>query len=277
MPSSPLSAAEALALCERLVGAATLLSSLELLARPRSLARGGLLSWEVAQLRAAWLTHGKLARCLDRLFSGTGLLALLALRAAAAAWLVVGAGGIGGIGGTGGVHAAVVVVAATTTLLLMLRTPYGNDGADQMGLLVLLAAAVVRICGPRPAVLEAALWFIALQACLSYATSGLAKLAGRSWRDGSGIVGVLSTNTYGSPALATLLGRHSTLAVGASWLIIAGEALFPLVLVVPDPWIPVVLAGGLAFHLGCAVVMGLNTFVWSFGAAYPAIFWLAVR
>ena len=268
MPTA-LSAAEALALSERLVGVAALIASLELLARPRSLARGGLLSWEVAKLRAAWLTHGGLARCLDRLFTGYGLLVLVVLRAAAAAWLVAGH--------TGAAHLTVVVVASLTTLLLMLRTPYGNDGADQMCLLVLLAALIARATGPRPAVLTAALWFIALQACLSYATSGIAKLLGRSWRDGSGIVGILSTNTYGLPALALMLARHNSLAVGVSWVIIATETLFSFVLLVPEPWILGVLAGGLVFHLGCAVIMGLNTFVWSFAAAYPAILWVASR
>lgn len=268
-PIPPSSAAEALVLSERLVAVAVLISSLELLARPRSLARGGLLSWEVAQLRAAWLTHGPLARVLDRLFTGSGLRALVVLRAAAAAWLVLGQ--------AGAAQGAVVVVAALATLLLMLRTPYGNDGADQMGLLVLLAAAIARVSGLRPAVLEAALWFIALQACLSYATSGIAKLLGSSWRDGSGLVGILSTNTYGLPALATLLARRNSLAVGVSWMIIVSEALFPLVLVVPEPWIPAMMAAGLAFHLGCAIVMGLNTFVWSFAATYPAILWIATR
>ena len=28
---------------------------------------------------------------------------------------------------------------------------------------------------------------------------------------------------------------------------------------------------GLAFHLGCAVLMGLNSFLWAFPAAYPCV------
>ena len=30
-------------------------------------------------------------------------------------------------------------------------------------------------------------------------------------------------------------------------------------------------ANGAAFHVGCAVFMGLNCFLWSFVATYPAI------
>ena len=28
---------------------------------------------------------------------------------------------------------------------------------------------------------------------------------------------------------------------------------------------------GIGFHLGCGIVMGLNSFVWAFGATYPAV------
>ena len=267
MPFAPPDAAAALALGERLAGCAVLIATLEMLARPRAFDRGGLLGWEVAQLRAPWLTHGRLARVLDRLFSGSGLRALLILRAAAAACLVAGL--------DGAALAAAVLTAAAASLLLMLRTCYGNDGADQMCLLVLLSAALARASGSGAPMVAAVLCFLALQACLSYATSGIAKLCGPAWRDGSGIVGILSTHTYGMPRLASSLARHRPLAIGFSWLVIGSEILFPLVLVAPDSWIPVFLLAGLSFHLGCALVMGLNTFVWSFAATYPAVYWLA--
>ena len=36
-------------------------------------------------------------------------------------------------------------------------------------------------------------------------------------------------------------------------------------------------AVGLAFHAGCAVLMGLNCFFWSFVATYPAIILTSTR
>lgn len=267
MNAAPLEASAALVACERLAGVAVLIASLELLARPRFLERGGLLAWEVSRLRSAWLSHGRVARGLDLVFAGPALRALLAVRALAAAWLIFGPAEAG--------RAAAVMVAAGTSLLLLVRNNFGNDGADQMSFLVLAAAALARLGGAGREGVAAALLFVALQACLSYATAGIAKLAGRSWRDGSGLIGVVSTHTYGLPALAAGLRRHPGLALGASWLVIVGESLFPLVLVAPNGWIPAFLALGLVFHLGCAVVMGLNTFVWSFAASYPAIYWVA--
>jgi hypothetical protein len=41
------------------------------------------------------------------------------------------------------------------------------------------------------------------------------------------------------------------------------------------PWRLLFLGWGVAFHLGCAVVMGLNNFLWAFIATYPALLFAA--
>lgn len=257
----------ALGLVERIAAAGVLLASLELLSRREALRADGLLSWEVARLRSAWLAVGATGAVLQRLLAPPGVYVLCWARMLAAAIVLVAPTASGG-------STAALLVAASIGLLLMLRTSYGNDGADQMLLLVLVSSATVRLIGSQDAA-EYALWFIALQCLLSYVTSGLGKLAGRSWRDGTGLVGVLTTSTYGMRSAAAALGRRPWLAVLVSWTIILTEIAFPLVLVVPDPWVTVMLAGGLAFHVASAIVMGLNAFVWAFGATYPAIAFVA--
>ena len=256
-----------LGLVERIGAAGVLLASLELLSRRGALRADGLLSWEVARLRSARLAVGATGAVLQRVLAPPGIYVLCWVRMLAAVIVIVAPTATGG-------SAAALFVAASIGLLLMLRTSYGNDGADQMLLIVLVASASVRLIGSQDA-LEYALWFIALQCLLSYVTSGLGKLAGRSWRDGAGLVGVLNTSTYGMRRVAASLERHRGLAVLLSWTIIVTEIAFPLVLVVPDPWVAVMLAGGLAFHVASAIVMGLNAFVWAFGATYPAIAFLA--
>lgn len=263
-PAEP-TAWTALALVERMAAVGLLIASAEQLVRTRALAATGLLSWQVAQLRSPGLSGGWQHRALDPLFRSPGVLLLLGLRAVSAAVVIA----------MPDPTSAAVAVCAATTALLMLRSSYGNDGADQMGLIVMVAAALAHAFdGTR--VVSAVLWFCAAQACLSYATSGVAKLRGKRWRDGSGLTGVLSTRTYGVSALHRLLVGHRWLAVALSWAVILTESLFPLVLVVPDAAVPWFLAGGLIFHLGAAVVMGLNTFVWAFAATYPAIAWCAL-
>jgi hypothetical protein len=257
----------ALGLTERIAAVGSALASAELLARPRALGEDGLLSWQVARLRSATLAVGRPARILDRIFASPGVQVLALTRLLAAVLVMATPTG-------SAVSAAGLALCAAMTALLMLRTPYGNDGADQMLLLVLVSCALARLIGSHAAI-EYALWFIGLQCLLSYLTSGVAKLAGRSWRDGTGLLGVLNTKTYGGRRLAAVLAGRRGLAVALSWTVILTEALFVLVLVVPDQGIALMLAGGVAFHVGTAVVMGLNAFVWAFGATYPAIAYLA--
>lgn len=257
----------ALGLVERIAAVGLLLASAELLARPRTVARDGLLSWEVARLRSVHLAVGRSGALLDVFLSTPGVYALIATRAIAAALVLATPTG-------SDLSLVGLVGCAVTSLLLMLRTSYGNDGADQMLLLVVVSSTMVSLTGSSDAV-QYALWFIALQCILSYLTSGVAKLSGRSWRDGTGLTGVLTTNTYGKRRLAALLERRRSVAIGLSWTIILTETLFVAVLVVPDRWVLVILIGGLAFHLATAGVMGLNAFVPAFGAAYPAIAFIA--
>jgi hypothetical protein len=255
---------EALALVERIAAVAILISSLEILARPALLADTGLLSWRTEQLRARWLTHGALARGLDVSFRPPVVLWIVGLRAAAATVIVVSPRPAG----------VLVCAVAAASLLLMLRNSYGNDGADQLGLILFVAVSLAHL-RPSPVVVEAVLWFVALLACLAYFTSGAAKLAGRRWRDGTGLTGVFETETYGARAVCGLLRRHRWLAVGASWAVIAGESFFPAALVAPTPVAAALLALGVSFHLGAAAVMGLNTFLWAFPATYPAVWYCA--
>lgn len=259
-----LTPSEALALVERVGAVAVLISSLEMLARPGLYADAGLLSWRAEQLRARWLCHGAFARMLDVAFRPPAVLWIAGLRAAAAAAVVASPRPAG----------VLVGAVAATCLLLMLRDTYGNDGADQLGLIVFTAATIAHL-RPAPAVVVAVLWFIAVQGCLGYFTSGVAKLAGPRWRNGTGLAGVFETETYGARSVAGVMRAHPALALAASWVVIVGESAFPLALVAPEPVAMGLLAFGLTFHLGAAMVMGLNTFLWAFPATYPAIWFCA--
>jgi hypothetical protein len=82
---------------------------------------------------------------------------------------------------------------------------------------------------------------------------------------------------YGAAPADAFLRRHPALLPWLSRSVVAAECLFPLALVTPLPVSLALLAGGLAFHLLAAVFMGLNTFLWSFAATYPAILYCAAR
>lgn len=166
------------------------------------------------------------------------------------------------------------VVAATTLLTGWLLINGGEDGSHQMLTIVSVAFAVALVLGFAKGLPEAGLYFVGAQACLAYGTAGVAKVISPVWRNGEAIKGVLSTRTYGIVGPAALLQKHSSLAFAACWLTITFEVAFLVAPVMPQLLLLSLFAIAAGFHAVSAYVMGLNGFLWSFGATYPAIFFL---
>lgn len=255
----------ALACTAALVSFGAAVSTLEWLRNRRQLRDDGLFSWRVVGTRPALL--GAAGAAAGALLSYRGFVGVLGVRLAAL--VVLPAAVWTGRGAT-----VVLVAALGTTLLLNVRSPFGMDGSDQMTTQVLGALFLGSLPGTRLA-LEAALVFIALQSCLSYFTSGAAKALSPAWRRGDAVFRIFNTRTYGSPGAARFLAAHPAATRAAGHGAVAMECAFPLVLVVPYPFTLVFLAWGVAFHLVNALVMGLNSFLWSFVATYPAILYTA--
>jgi hypothetical protein len=95
------------------------------------------------------------------------------------------------------------------------------------------------------------------------------------WRNGSALPAILATSGHGNAWAARTLQQFPRISIGLTWSVILLEVLFPLLLLGPRPLAVIAVAGGLAFHIGCAVLMGLNSFVWAFPATYPCL--LSVR
>jgi hypothetical protein len=251
---------------ERITAVGTALSALESLSRPDMLRRDGLFSWDVARTRsAAW---GRAPwRTVLGVFDYPGVSAIHAGRLAAAGALLAG--------GSRRRRAVCVAGLAGTTWALGLRTNYGADGSDHMAILTYIASTVEKAFADDPRVREACLWFVAGEACLSYTTAGLAKLASPVWRNGQAMTGIFRTRTYGHEWSAAVLKKYPALAVVGCWSVIIAETLFPLVLVLPAEYAWPLLGLGLLFHVGNAHLMGLNRFLWAFSGTYPAVVRLA--
>jgi hypothetical protein len=252
-----------LRLVELLTGVGIAIASLEMLVHDEPLRDDGLLSWPVTRLRQPVFVSGRLAGLFDTLFAYPNVRTLLWLRLGLAVMLIAVPLG-------GRWQAAVTGVSALLLVGLILRSPNGLDGADQMANLTLFALTLAHV-QPRPAVQSACLWFVAGQACLSYVTAGAYKLSAAGWRNGTYLVDVFATRMYGAQSVSVVLRRSPGLARVLAWGVIAFEVTFPLAFVLPLPASALILMSGLGFHLGSAIVMGLNTFLWSFGAAYPAL------
>lgn len=159
-------------------------------------------------------------------------------------------------------------------MLLHARIQLGNDGSDQMTLVVVMSVFVGWLTIGTP-VADVAVWYAALQLLLSYFVAGVAKLCSDTWRRGTAVPAILNTVGLGWPALARALHGHTALSLALCWSVVAFECLVPASVLLGQPALYVALGVGLAFHVGIAVTMGLNTFFWAFASAYPAVLVLA--
>lgn len=259
----------ALHLVERLAAVGVALASAELLTVRSQLSPVGMLNYEIPQSRARWMLAGPGSSALAHVFQYPAVLAVIALRMGAALLLVAGVS-------SGGFETVLVATIALTSIGLSVRTPFGNDGADQMTVLIFTALTLALLAGTELAAV-ASLWFLAAQTCLSYLTAGAAKTTAIGWRNGDAIRGIFRTTVYGHPFIGRLVRDRRLLATFVGLSVVCTECLFALVLIAPQPLVFVFLAGGLLFHVGSAIFMGLNTFFWSFAGTYPAILFCAAQ
>ena len=255
----------ALAWVVRLAALGVLIDALQRLVCWRAHRDEGVLGWAWLRTRRRWLRWPPVVVFLRH----PHYLGALALQGVAALFLVLFPRYAPG-------RAVAVWVVFGVALLTHLRNAlYGLYGANRMLLVIFVALACWSLAPESALVTAACLWFLALRACLSYATAGWYRLTLPSWRRGTALYEIFNTPMLGSPRIASLLGRHPWMNRALTWSTWVMECSFPLVLLVGFPAGYLFLGWGVAFHLGIAVTMGLNTFVWAWLATYPAIIYSA--
>ncbi|SDC07744.1 Predicted thiol-disulfide oxidoreductase YuxK, DCC family [Shouchella lonarensis] len=98
-----------------------------------------------------------------------------------------------------------------------------------------------------------------LQVCIMYFTSGLHKVMGELWQNGTAIYYILQVNEYTHPFFQQLISSSELLIVAATYATIVVQIAYPFLLVNHRTRY-VVMAGVVGMHVGIAVVMGLFTF-----------------
>lgn len=249
-----------------LYGVSLLVTYTERLAERRMYANNGLMSWQVLSFDRA--TSGFLFRqgMLSRaLFGETGTSAghLLGIAGVLFMWSQPPRS----YGFTAGLLSTVV-----SGVLVQLRSAYAGDGAQQMNLLIGVALLLGFNPWVRPLTGTVCLFFVAAQSMLSYLASGLAKLVSPVWMRGDALLKIMATTAYGSELgfqLASFNPRITRMLCRATVVV---EVAFPLLLLGPKWMIVAFFLWGISFHVANAVLMGLNTFVWSYLATYPALY-----
>lgn len=229
---------------------------------------------ELLQVRSSWRDDGvwgwsilrrelpararALRRMMDALLGATGFTVVLALQlgcALALPW-------------ASGPWPAAIAWACVLAGAFRFRGAY-HGGADAMLLVVLGGLALAR-CDLDGALGSLGLAYVAVQLVLSYFIAGLVKLREPSWRSGAAMHEVLALPQYRAPNWARRWLDRPAIARGCAWIVVGFECLFPLALF--DPRAAVLLgAVAIAFHAANVAVLGLNRFLWTWLAAYPAL------
>ncbi|PUB26992.1 vitamin K-dependent gamma-carboxylase-like protein [Promicromonospora sp. AC04] len=129
------------------------------------------------------------------------------------------------------------------------------------------ASALTASARPRPARTQvrnllhnAAVLAVGAQICLAYVLSGLFKLHGTEWREGTAVYYPLMLPQFRPwPPLADLVAGSGWLVAAVTWGTLALQLAFPLLLLQRHLRVAGV-AGALAMHAGIAVIMGLPFF-----------------
>ena len=174
-----------------------------------------------------------------------------------------------------GTHTRTGIFSALICLItngyLRARRQIGGSGAEQLTFIVLVTFGLVILAGGTDGARRLGDAFIAAQVVLAYFASGVCKVVSPIWRKGGAMTGILSTEGYGISSFAKLLARHPEVDRLLCWSVMGWEIAFPLVFVAPKLLMIALLTMGVVFHVFCAVVMGLNRFVWAFCGCYPSV------
>ncbi|MEP6717029.1 MAG: hypothetical protein ABJC09_15775 [Terriglobia bacterium] len=253
-----ITAAEATALTARLCCVARAICLLEWALNRREMRPGGVLNWSIAGL-VDFSAHGLVKSRLEALtarLSHRAFLALLVLDGLVTTALFIFPAN------------PILLGAAASLLLIQMKRHYlCYDGADEAVFFCLMALTVGKITGAD----RLTAWFIAAEACLAYLVAGIYKAASPFWKGGQALLLITRTRLFGREDVAKILRRHVRITAASEFAIVFWESVFPIALFVPPEVLIPILAVGLFFHLSCAWIMGLNTFLWAFGAMYPCV------
>ncbi|MEU3554364.1 alpha/beta fold hydrolase [Streptomyces fragilis] len=257
----PVSRDRAIGVSERLAALSSLSSSLEYLSQRRSLDPGGLNDWEIMKKNPE--SRVPAIQKLTNAVSGRRVtLALHGARVACSVGML--------LPGNSKWRAVGSLYLGATTTLLQARHRYGSDGADQVATQVQAVTGFARL-SDSPQVKDALMWYLAIQATMSYAASGWVKMAGTKWRDGSALPGVMRTRTYGWERVYRLTQRYPRTSKATQHAVLAMECLFPVVYLAGGRLTRPMIGAAGGFHVANAFVMGLGRFMTAFPAMHPMI------
>ena len=226
----------------------------------------GLLSWKVAKLSFKWRQKDLRQRFFNLVLQDDVFKCSIYLRAFSSLLLFI-------ISLLNIISPTLICSVFFLNLLMNFRTPYGLDGSYQMTLVILFALSLGSLFGVDSPVSSMCFLFLAGELLTSSFIAGFNKLISPMWRTSSALNGIFSTRNYGHGFFFQLITRTQLLTTFLSWFVFLFEMLFFTVLFFHPMYTILFFTIGLLFHVFNAIFMGLNNFLFTFSAAYPALFY----
>lgn len=154
------------------------------------------------------------------------------------------------------------------------KNSFGKDGGDQMLVFVFICLSIPLINLESVFIKQLTMFLLAYQVMFSYLVASFSKLKGELWRNGKALTGISYSNLYGNKKLYSILIKTPFLSGILSFLVISFQLIFPITLIFPINIFLVFFLIGFLFHLFNSVVLGLNSFLFSFLSTYPSLLYL---
>jgi hypothetical protein len=245
---------------------AVVLQALQVLVESKQYGASGIYSYAVLRKPFSWMSKGWQGFVLNRLCESPSYLLFIALQMIAAVLVIFHL--------FPSLLGCFILMILLVHLLSCLRHKAGLDGAQQMQTII-FASLLLFYMSSDPLAKTDCLLFIGLQVLLAYLTAGVVKVKSSAWRSGTALGNILQGARFRNEKVSHMVRKYPLLAKIVCWSIFTGECLFPLLVLTGTQSCLLVLVAGILFHLTIALVMGLNSFFWSFVATYPAVLFLA--
>lgn len=156
------------------------------------------------------------------------------------------------------------------TNLMNLAWMAGSGGQQLMANVLFwnIFLSLVRDTAIREIASSSAFWIIRVQLVLAYLVTGIYKLTGSSWLDGTAVGIAVTDSAFGPEWLA----HFSVITMLLTWAVLALQFVVPTAVWFRRTTLPVLIIGAI-FHLATAVFMGIPEMAFAFIAIYPI--WLS--
>lgn len=264
-----LSAAQTLGLINLFLVIYILIDSFEKISNYKEYLTGGLLSWSLLRKNSSFTSKPESFRnFIDLIFPVRSWMFLIGLRIVCGAWLLFLP-----------FQSPLLVISYTGlfvigSLVNLRNTAYKAETENRFSLII-IGALLLRSLLPTDNVTLAALWFIALQVCLSYFTAGISELRNPDWRKGNGFrYFATSPELVPVEKINIFFEEHKTLTLLINWLIIVFECAFPVTLFAGQGVLFCFLIAGIILHVAIAFGLRMGKFFWVWIATYPALIFI---